>query len=103
MKKPNPTYAPVYCIYYPGLSKLAREYGYGVAVHGSMQRDFDMICIPWIDEAKDPQTVVDAICDTFNFETVGDVTNKPHGRMVYALQPVGGKGVCFDLGFMPRK
>jgi len=30
-------------------------------VHGSVGRDFDLIAVPWIDDAADPAVVVDEI------------------------------------------
>uniref|UniRef100_A0AAU7PFS8 Uncharacterized protein n=1 Tax=Burkholderia phage vB_BgluM-SURPRISE13 TaxID=3159457 RepID=A0AAU7PFS8_9VIRU len=100
MKPAN--YAPVYCALYPELAEIARSHGWGMAVHGSMARDFDIICIPWIEEPSEPQTVVDAIVKKF---AVRQVTRdmwvkKPHGRIATTLSI--GFGECFvDLGFMP--
>lgn len=94
--------APVYIGAYKELAEVAREHGYAMAVHGSVARDLDLICIPWIDDAAEPQAVVDAITSRFAFEEI----NKPpsvreHGRLVYTLAVSFGD--CFiDLSFTPR-
>ncbi|MFC3642273.1 hypothetical protein [Aquibium oceanicum] len=63
MKPAN--YAPVYAGLYPELAEIARKHGYAMAVHGSLARDADLICIPWTDEAESPQAIVDEITTTF--------------------------------------
>ncbi|MBL3522815.1 hypothetical protein IM876_09080 [Serratia plymuthica] len=98
MKPAN--FAPVYCSLYPALAEIARKHGYAMAIHGTMARDFDLICIPWIDEPSLPQAVVDEITATY---ATTDITNpgfKPHGRLAYSV--CFGFGEFFaDLSFMP--
>lgn len=98
----RPTYAPVYAAaLYPGLAEVAKRYGYALAVHGSVQRDFDLIAIPWTPEATDPQVVVTAICGEFAITQLGNPTVKEHGRLAFTVSI--GFGECFlDLSFMPR-
>ncbi|MER8999987.1 hypothetical protein NKJ52_20685 [Mesorhizobium australicum] len=94
--------APVYIGAYKELTEIARKHGYAMAVHGSVARDLDLICIPWIDDADDPQAVVDEITSRFAIKE----TDKPprvreHGRIVYTL--LVSFGDCFiDLSFTPR-
>ena len=99
MKPAN--FAPVYAGLYPELAEIARSNGYAMAVHGTMGRDADLVCIPWVDSASDPQKVVDDILAEFAFSTLpDDPTTREHGRIVYTLAYVGS---CFiDLSFMPR-
>lgn len=95
-------YAPVYIGAYPKLAELARKYGYAMAVHGTLARDMDLICIPWTADASEPQAVVDAITSKFAFEALREnPTVHEHGRLVYTL--IVSFGECFiDLSFMPR-
>lgn len=51
--------APVYAGMYKELTEVARSHGYAMAVHGSMARDFDLICIPWTDTASEHLKVVE--------------------------------------------
>ena len=99
MKKAN--YAPVYCALYPELAEIARSHGWALAIHGSMARDFDLVCIPWTREATDPQIVIDEICSTFAIQEVAKSETKEHGRKAHTLSICHGE--CFiDLSFMPR-
>jgi len=103
MKDPN--YAPVYCALYPSLAKIAREHGYALAIHGTLGRDMDLICIPWIKDPSEPDVVVDVFTTKFALRKImdedGEFTLKEHGRIAYTLSIAYGE--CFiDLSFMPR-
>jgi hypothetical protein len=99
MKPSN--YAPMYCALYPQLSEVARKHGYAMAVHGSLGRDFDLICIPWIERPGEPQAVVDEITSTFDIRQIGQPDVTHHGRERWTVSI--GFGECFlDLQFMPR-
>jgi len=37
----------LYAFFFEGLKQIAREYGYNLVLHGSMNRDLDLIAIPW--------------------------------------------------------
>jgi len=100
MKPPN--FSPVYAAMYPALSEIARTHGYAMAVHGTMARDFDVICIPWIDSPASPETVVAAMCSDFALDPVGQPEMRQHGRLIYTLAVAFGD--CFlDLSFMPTQ
>ncbi len=102
MAKPDPSYAPVYCALYPELAKLAKQHGYALAVHGSLQRDFDLICVPWIESPSQPDDVVNAITQEFALNQIGTPEVRLHGRRVYTLSV--GFGECFlDLSFVSVK
>lgn len=98
MKPAN--FAPVYACLYPQLAELTRSHGYALAAHGSLGRDFDLICIPWIDNPEAPQFVVDAITQAFCIKQVGEPEQKKHGRVAYTLSLSFGE-CAVDLSFMP--
>ena len=98
MKPAN--FAPVYCSLYPELAEIARKHGYAMAIHGTMARDFDLICIPWIDNPSIPQAVIDEITVNYSTTNITNMQLKPHGRVAYSV--VFGFGEFFaDLSFMP--
>jgi hypothetical protein len=98
--KPS-SYAPMYCALYPQLAEISRKHGYAMAVHGSLQRDMDLICIPWVDQPSEPKAVVDEIVSTFAIRTIGEPDTTFHGRERWTVSV--GFGECFiDLSFMPR-
>lgn len=98
--KPKPSFAPTYAALYPALAEIARKHGYALAVHGSMQRDFDVISVPWIETAGEPKDVVDEIMANFAMKVIGDVDTVWHGRQRWQLAIMGEFSV--DLQFMPR-
>ena len=100
-EKPKPGYAPVYCALYPGLAEIARAHGYALSVHGSMNRDMDLVCIPWADEVSEPQVVVDAICSRYAIKPVHEgFIHKNHGRICMLISIEFGS-CAIDLSFMP--
>lgn len=118
MKRQDPVAArgPAYVALYPMMVQIARDYGYALAVHGSLHRDFDLVAIPWIEEAADPLTLFKALRQVTTEPAGGDseeddkhwpngaVTEKPHGRRAYTLHftNMGGFGAYIDLSVMPR-
>lgn len=101
MAKPEPSYAPMYCALYPELARVAKKHGYAMAVHGSLARDFDLICIPWVEAPSNPKTVVDELKKEFALDEIGEPEVRGHGRKIWTLAI--GFGECFlDLSFMPQ-
>jgi hypothetical protein len=100
MKAAN--YAPVYCAMYPELAEIARRHGYALAIHGSMARDADLICVPWAAQVSEPQAVIDEMAKKFVIKEVGgEPTLKEHGRVAHTLSICWGE-CAIDLSFTPR-
>jgi hypothetical protein len=98
MKPAN--FAPTYACLYPQLAEIARKHGYALAAHGSMARDFDLVCIPWVEQPSEPQAVVDEMTSRFAIRQLPETEVKFHNRLVYTLPVKFGE--CFiDLSFMP--
>jgi hypothetical protein len=57
----DPTRAAAYAALIPGITKVAKEFGYCTAIHGSMSTDLDIVLIPWVETASEPGEVVEAI------------------------------------------
>ncbi len=80
---------------------ICRSCGYAIAVHGSMQRDLDLIAIPWTERAAKPATLVDRLCEGLDVQPSPDSpAEKLHGRIVYTLLMMGMG--FLDLSIMPR-
>jgi hypothetical protein len=115
MKDVSP--AATYAALLPDIVKAGRDCGYAIAPHGSMARDFDLIAVPWTNEATSAEQVIMRIMsvtgatmreqgrkrDDGEWETVrGDVgTDKPHGRRAWSLF-LGNSGMYLDVSVMPR-
>lgn len=120
----EPSRAPFYAGLYPGLCDIARAHGYALAVHGSMQRDLDLIAAPWTEQAGSADLLVEAIRqhlgalgfgELLEFESKlppdraaeivartkdADHSTKPHGRRAWSLYLACGSYI--DLSVMPR-
>lgn len=90
-----------YAMLLPELRTIAREHGYALAIHGSMRRDMDVVLVPWVEDAKAPGAVVQAM-----WNAVGNIdqplqspTTKPHGQLAYTIM-MGN--YYFDIRVMPR-
>lgn len=102
--EPSASRAPAYAGLIPMLADVAREHGYALAVHGSMQRDLDLLAAPWTEQASDAETLVAALHDRVRWmaEAPPDgPTEQPHGRRSWAITLYGGP--YLDVSVMPRK
>lgn len=117
MKPVSP--AAAYVAMIPTLTEAAREVGYALAVHGSMGRDFDIVAIPWTDEAGTAEQLILRLLAVFPYahlthrtepkegekrdpsQSNGDVAAvKPHGRLAWSLH--FERGLYLDVSVMPR-
>lgn len=98
MKDPAAWYALVYV----SLRQAFAEHGYAVAIHGTLQRDFDIVAVPWTEEAVSAADLVAVVVDACMGLacSVDGPTVKPHGRRSYAI--VLFNGGYIDLSVMPR-
>lgn len=101
----DPNNGPFYAAgLYVKLAKIFREHGYALAVHGSVGTDFDLIAVPWVDEAGDPQAVIAECLKKFAFDgppEQKEFTPKPHSRIAYKLHLSFGD-CSLDISFTPR-
>ncbi len=69
--------------------RAAHVCGYALAVHGSLERDLDLIAVPWIFEARSPEALIRHICEAIDAEQVGPTERKPHGRIAVSIKKRG--------------
>ena len=79
--------------FYEGLlSKMrpvARAHGYALAVHGSMERDFDVVAIPWTEDYSSMWVLIEALVELVcAFKFTPAPIKKPQGRTAF-LVPLG--------------
>ncbi len=65
---------------------IARGLGYAITVHGSFERDLDLVAIPWVENAVHADVLVAEICKAINARQVGEFELKPHTRIATTLQ-----------------
>jgi len=51
--KPN-----LYAFYFERLKIIAKDFGYNLVVHGSMNRDLDLIAVAWVENPKDELAMI---------------------------------------------
>lgn len=85
------------------IRELAKEIGYAIAVHGSQERDLDLIAAPWTEEALklNYREVMQYIADGLGARLV-EVEVKPLGRRACTIQ-MNGWYKLIDLSVMPMK
>lgn len=83
------------------IRELAREVGYGLAVHGSLERDLDLIAAPWTDEAVGNYDLIQHIAKGLGGRVV-EYEPKPMGRQACSIQ-MDGWYKPIDLSVCPRK
>lgn len=96
----------------------ARECGYTLAVHGSLERDLDLVAVPWTAEAVAGEDLARCLRNClkqtrgtrwFLHWTVEGGSVKPHGRRAVTLTSAddgiaspAGRHPYIDLSIMPR-
>lgn len=91
----------------PVIRKAAAECHYAIGIHGSMERDFDLIAVPWIEQATPAEALVEKIRESVGGHIAGRNDGEPwprqkaHGRQCWSIQ-IGG-GAYLDLSIMPLK
>ena len=102
---PKPT---LYAALYPGMSKVAREKGYALAIHGSLLCDLDLIACAWRDDAASPNELMQALWDELARFDLGENFHKykgldsrvmPGGRLSYCIPLMGDYYI--DLSVFP--
>ena len=90
-----------YATMYIGMTSTARDHGYALAIHGSMQRDLDLIAVPWTANAVDREVLIEALVSRHGLIRItAKEPIKPHGRRAYSLS--AGQDFYVDLSVMPR-
>lgn len=88
----------------PPLRMAARGCGYALTVHGSLQRDIDLVAVPWEDGADAPeyllQRIVGVTAGVLGRAVVNSAwSEKPHGRRAISIITAGDTYI--DLSVMP--
>lgn len=87
---------------------VARDCGYAIAVHGSQERDLDLIAAPWTPEAVSADHLVTRLCEEVGLVEhaqpafmMSNPEPKPWGRHAWSLAGCP-EHQYIDLSVMPR-
>ena len=93
VKKPIHVKAAMYALFFYDLKKIAKKHGYNLVLHGSLNRDIDLIAIPWIDNPKPEQNMIKA----FQKYLTGWVTVQPDGKVHFGILPGNRHSYIIEL------
>ncbi len=52
-----------YSVCFEGLQRIAKDMGYNLIIHGSMDRDMDLVAVPWVDNPRSHTELLNAFCE----------------------------------------
>jgi len=86
MNKPIHAKPSYYAIMFEPLKAIALKYGYNLVLHGSLNRDMDMIAIPWVEELGSVEEMINEFCEYVGGEINTDApSTAPHGRKWFVI------------------
>lgn len=96
MLKPIHAKPSLYAFYFEIIKEIGLKYGYNIVLHGSMNRDLDLIAIAWSEDVGNVDEMIDEIALTIggflmmqNRSSINEAGErfslKPHGRIVYII------------------
>jgi hypothetical protein len=91
MNKPTYVKPGLYAIFYEQLKLIAKEYGYNLLVNGSMNRDLDLVAVPWVDNPKPEQEMI----KEFQMYMTGINTIDTKGNIPFTVLP--GNRHAYDI------
>lgn len=104
MSKPIHVKPLFYANCYQGLKEIALKYGYNLLIHGSLNRDFDLVAIPWAEEIGSYEEMLNEFVENLGghimpeTEELRQITaNCYHGRRIYVINlNRGGKKTNYE-------
>lgn len=86
---------PVFYSYcYESLKAIAKENGYNLLINGSLNRDMDLVAIPWIDDPNPHSEVLKEFCAYLG---VPYLTNQNDEPCHFTVLPGGRSSYVIDL------
>ena len=81
-KKPIHAKPSLYAFYFEAIKEIGMRYGYNIVLHGSMNRDLDLIAIPWAEKIKPWRKMCDLIAELIGGDVLEDsIKETHHGRI----------------------
>lgn len=74
-EKPIKAKPAFYTQCYIQLQKISKDLGYNLLIHGSMDRDMDLVAVPWINEPKSHLELLQAFNNFLNGVEGGALVN----------------------------
>lgn len=74
-----------YSLIVPIIEHEANRHGYAIGLHGSMQRDLDIIAFPWIEHVDHYSILLESILNALNGNIERGPIVKPHKRIGFII------------------
>lgn len=75
-----------YALMFEPLKEIALKYGYNLVLHGSLNRDLDLIAIPWQESLGSVEEMIAEFCEYVGGKISNDAQkDAPHGRKWYVI------------------
>jgi len=107
LKCGKPTVKPADGWEYPRLPdialirSIAKEAGYAIGVHGTLERDLDLIAVPWVEGTLKPTELVENLCKGLNARVLAKEI-KPLDRIAVSIQ-IDGWFKLIDLSIISHR
>lgn len=100
-EKPPRVLPSYYAHLYAMMVPVARDYGYALALHGSLARDLDVVAVPWRENPASRLELAKALTEAVGGFEASEFTPgvRPHGRLCWTIHLGGGPFI--DLSVMP--
>jgi hypothetical protein len=72
---------------------IAKDHGYNLVIHGSMNRDCDLIAIPWVDNPRLPLELVNELSKMLT----GHIAASGHEKDIYMIKSLPGGRTSFVI------
>lgn len=66
-----------YSVCLEGLQQIAKDMGYNLLIHGSMNRDMDLVAVPWVDEPKPHSELLKGFCEYLGVPYLTNTKEEP--------------------------
>lgn len=90
--KPIHAKPSLYAFYFEVIKEIGKNYGYNIVLHGSINRDLDLIAIPWQEIIGDKMEMLNEIAKTLGGDILVEsdedrklLRNKFHGRECWVI------------------
>jgi len=112
MDKPIHAKPSLYTFYFEVIKEIGLKYGYNIVLHGSLNRDLDLIALPWQEELKPYKEMLEEIAGCIGGYIMGEragmneedrikFKNKHHGREQWVININRGITAKYD-GMIPK-
>jgi hypothetical protein len=107
MKKPIKALPSFYAVSFDILKRIAFTHGWNLVIHGSLNRDMDLILIPWEEKVTNWKKVISDFAKVLSTDSVKFTGESYHGRqhafIHFSLdEPAGSERQTYlDISIMP--